>query len=89
MSGFAYGMNGGSSSAYPYDPTGTTQLMGAANYLGSINGLSSYLGAYNSATATSQNSTGSLAAGALATSAQTSPTDAANRLALGWHNENN
>lgn len=77
MSGFPYGMNGGSSSAYPYDHTGATQLMGAANYLG----LSNYLGAYNSATTNSSS--------AAVNTNQATPTDSANRLALGWHNDNN
>ena len=82
MSTFPYGaMNGGSSSAYSaYDPSGASQLMGAANYLG----LSNYLGAYNSATS---NSTASSTTGV--NTNQVTPTDAASRLALGWHNDNN
>jgi len=82
MSTFPYGaMNGGSSSAYSaYDPSGASQLMGAANYLG----LSNYLGAYNSATS---NSTTSSTTGV--NTNQVTPTDAASRLALGWHNDNN
>ena len=92
MSTFPYGMNGGSSSAYSYDHTGASQLMGAANYLGLT---ANYLGAnyLGNAASSSSNPASTTAAAAAAVNASnhvpTTPTDTTNRLSLGWAQDNN